>query len=155
MNLGFHAVNLAFRFVLIRFSWGSESQEFAPQNPLNSWGITMIFRTPFGRGMPKMPIILQGFLRFSQGSACIPTTRNLKNVMKGYEFLACPSGQGASRAARNPSISLGFIRFREGRRIPRFHVQKHQFRLCFNKGFVKAALAWIVVPENINLDKLL
>ena len=101
----------------------------------------MIFRTPFGRGMPKMPIILQGFLRFSQRSACIPTTRNLKNVMKGYEFLACPSGQGASRAARNPSISLGFIRFREGRRIPRFHVQKHQFRLCFNKGFVKAALA--------------
>ena len=30
--------------------------------------------------------------------------------MKGYEFLACPSGQGAPRAARNPSISIGFIR---------------------------------------------
>ena len=88
-----------------------------------------------------MPIILQRFLMFSQGSACIPTTQNLKNVMKGYEFLACPSGQGAPRAARNPSISSGFIRFREGRRIPRFHVQKHKFRLCFNKGFVKAALA--------------
>ena len=141
MDLGFHAVNLAFRFCFNKVFVRRRITRIRTPESFKLLRNYYDFSHPVRARYAQNAYHFARFLRFSQGSACIPTTRNLKNVMKGYEFLACPSGQGASRAARNPSISLGFIRFREGRRIPRFHVQKHQFRLCFNKGFVKAALA--------------
>ena len=155
MKTSFYLIDLPFRLVLIRFSRSSESQCSALENPLKNLRKRYDFMRPVrarhAQNACHFARFLKGFARFRMhANNAKPWKRNERLWVFGMPF-----GPRGPEGSQKSPISIGFIRFLQRCRDQRAGRPEYLIWTSYYKRFFKAALAWIVVPENINLDKLL